>query len=128
MAWSLLYDLTRTSLGAMLLRFRGDATKDMEILVLRHQLAVLRRQVNRPALQPADRVLLAALSKANSSAASTRVPSQTRPCAPITIRADRRSQPVPITAPSPICSSSATITVGYVLPREMLDTAVPPHV
>lgn len=63
MVWSLLYDLTRTSLGAMLLRFRGDAAKDIEILVLRHQLAVLRRQVNRPALQPADRVLLAALSR-----------------------------------------------------------------
>jgi putative transposase len=63
MVWSLLYDLTRNSLRAMLLRFRGDAAKDVEILVLRHQLAVLRRQVNRPALQPADRVLLAALSR-----------------------------------------------------------------
>jgi hypothetical protein len=63
MVWSLLYDLTRNSLGVMLLRFRGDTAKDIEILVLRHQLAVLRRQVNRPALQPADRVLLAALSR-----------------------------------------------------------------
>jgi hypothetical protein len=34
----------------------------IEILVLPHQLAVLRRQVNRPALQQADRVLLATLS------------------------------------------------------------------
>ena len=63
MVWSLLYDLTRNSLGVMLPRFLGDAAKDIEILVLRHQLAVLRRQVNRPALQPADRVLLAALSR-----------------------------------------------------------------
>jgi putative transposase len=47
----------------MLLRIRGDAVKDIEILVLRHQLAVLRRQVNRPALEPADLVLLAALSR-----------------------------------------------------------------
>jgi transposase InsO family protein len=47
----------------MLLRFRGDAAKDIEILVLRHQLAVLRRQVSRPVLRPADRVLLAALSR-----------------------------------------------------------------
>jgi hypothetical protein len=42
---------------------RGDTTKDLEILVLRHRLAVLRRQVTRPKLQPADRVLLAALSR-----------------------------------------------------------------
>jgi hypothetical protein len=41
----------------------GDASKDLEILVLRHQLSVLRRQVPRPRLEPADRVLLAAVSR-----------------------------------------------------------------
>jgi transposase len=43
---------------------RGDAAKDLEILVLRHQLAVLRRQTPRPKLEPADRALLAAISRA----------------------------------------------------------------
>ena len=45
------------------LRFRSTAFKDLEIVVLRHELAVLRRQVQRPAFRPADRVLLAAVSR-----------------------------------------------------------------
>ncbi|CAI7973588.1 hypothetical protein FRAHR75_1090019 [Frankia sp. Hr75.2] len=63
MVWSLLYALTRNALGLMLLRMRGDTAKDVELLVLRHQVAVLRRQVNRPMLEPADRMILAALSR-----------------------------------------------------------------
>ncbi|GAA0234650.1 integrase core domain-containing protein [Actinomadura nitritigenes] len=48
MVWSLLYGLTRNSLGVMLLRLRGDTAKDAKILVLRHQLGVLqlRRRVH----------------------------------------------------------------------------------
>lgn len=37
----------------------GEGSKDIEILVLRHQLKVLRRQVGRPKLRPVDRALLA---------------------------------------------------------------------
>jgi hypothetical protein len=63
MVWALMYALTRRVLGLMVLGVRGEAAKDVELLVLRHEVAVLRRQVARPALQPADRVLLAALSR-----------------------------------------------------------------
>jgi transposase InsO family protein len=42
---------------------RGDRAKEIEIVVLRHQVAVLRRQVNRPGLNDGDRVLLTALSR-----------------------------------------------------------------
>jgi putative transposase len=52
------------SIQALALLARGDAAKDLEILVLRHQLTVLRRHVARPRLEPTDRALLAAVSRA----------------------------------------------------------------
>ena len=61
--WSLMYTLARRAVGLMVLRSRGDAARDVELRVLRHQVAVLRRQVARPHLEPQDRVLLAALSR-----------------------------------------------------------------
>jgi putative transposase len=51
------------SIQLLALLTRGDAAKDLEILVLRHQLTVLRRQTPRPRLEPADRALLAAISR-----------------------------------------------------------------
>ena len=51
------------SIQLLVLLARGDTTRDLEILVLRHQLAVLRRQAPRPRFEPADRALLAALSR-----------------------------------------------------------------
>jgi putative transposase len=51
------------SIRLLALLARGDGVKNLEILVLRHQLAVLRRQVARPRLEPADRALLAAVSR-----------------------------------------------------------------
>jgi putative transposase len=51
------------SIQLIALLARGDATKDLELLVLRHQLAILRRQTPPPRLEPADRSLLAAVSR-----------------------------------------------------------------
>jgi putative transposase len=42
---------------------RDDGAKGVELLVLCQQVAVLRRQVHRPQLAPANRVVLAALSR-----------------------------------------------------------------
>src|SRR5438094_6145092 len=42
---------------------RSEFAKDLELLVLRHQLAVLGRQERLPLLRPADRALLAALAR-----------------------------------------------------------------
>jgi putative transposase len=50
--------------GALVLLARGDRSKEVEILVLRHELSILRRQVGRPRFEPQDRLLLAAFSRA----------------------------------------------------------------
>ena len=63
MSASLVYLLLRQILQMLTQLARDGGAKDVELLVLRHQVAVLRRQVHRPELQPADRVVLAALSR-----------------------------------------------------------------
>jgi putative transposase len=59
-AFSFLYLAFRALLGALVRSRRGLDVKDIELLVLRHELEVLRRQVARPQLRAADRALLAA--------------------------------------------------------------------
>src|SRR5215211_7519307 len=61
--WSFVYLALRRSLELVLLCFRSAEANEIEILVLRQELAVLRRQYPRPRLQPTDRALLAALSR-----------------------------------------------------------------
>ena len=64
MALTFLYLMTRRLVGMLLGSLRSEHAKDVELAVLRHQLAVLRRQVKRPEFGPADRAVLAALSGA----------------------------------------------------------------
>ena len=63
MSWSLLYLILCRIFQLLVLLGRGDYAKEIEILALRHQVAVRRRQVNRPDFNDRDRVLLAALSR-----------------------------------------------------------------
>ena len=63
MSASLVYLLLRLVLQMLTQFARDGGAKDVELLVLRHQVAVLRRQVRRPKLEPTDRVVLTALSR-----------------------------------------------------------------
>ena len=49
--------------GWLSLLARSDRAKDTEILILRHQVAVLQRQVETPRLSWADRAVMAALAR-----------------------------------------------------------------
>ena len=49
--------------GWLVLLAGSDAAKDAEILMLRHEVAVLRRQVTRPGPDRAGRTVLAALAR-----------------------------------------------------------------
>jgi putative transposase len=63
MSFAILYTLVRFLLEVVLVRRQSELKLRAEVLALRHQLAVLQRQVRRPRWQPSDRILLAALSR-----------------------------------------------------------------
>ena len=60
---SVVYLLVRCLLGCLKVVIRHQVSKDAELLVLRHENAVLRRQISRVRYQPGDRLWLAALSR-----------------------------------------------------------------
>ena len=59
----LLYLVMVRLFGWLALLARSDVSKDVEILVLRHEVAVLRRQIARPKPDWADRAVITALAR-----------------------------------------------------------------
>ena len=68
MFFSLCYVALRWILQLAVLRVRSNDFKDLEIVVLRHQLAILRRRSRRPTMAWADRLCLTAASRLLSRA------------------------------------------------------------
>jgi hypothetical protein len=58
-----LYSLVRLFVGLGTIRLASDPELHAEVLALRHEVAILRRQVKRPDLFPVDRLILAAVAR-----------------------------------------------------------------
>jgi putative transposase len=61
--WSFVYLALKRMIELVLLCFRSSDAKEVEILVLRHEVEILRRQHPRPRLEPRDRAWLSLLSR-----------------------------------------------------------------
>jgi putative transposase len=60
---SFVYVVACRLFALVLLLARSDRSKELELLVLRHELSILRRQARRPQLAESDRLVLTALSR-----------------------------------------------------------------
>jgi hypothetical protein len=60
---ALIYAVVGRLLSLIVVRGRGEASKDVELVLLRHEISVLRRQLPRPRLAPADRLIMAAFAR-----------------------------------------------------------------
>src|SRR6266576_872296 len=61
--FTLVYLIARSVLGLLVVLFRRDLSTDAELLVLRHENAVLPRHIGRIRYEPADRAWLSALAR-----------------------------------------------------------------
>jgi putative transposase len=62
--WSFVYLALCRVVQLVVLLCKSERSKELEILLLRHELAILRRQPRRARLRPGDRAMLAALARA----------------------------------------------------------------
>ncbi|MGO8861685.1 MAG: hypothetical protein ACLQRH_13095 [Acidimicrobiales bacterium] len=80
--WAFVYFALQRLLELLILLGRSEEKKEIELLALRHEVAVLRRQVGRASYRPADRALAAALSHLLPPLDGTRSASHRPRCSP----------------------------------------------
>jgi hypothetical protein len=125
MTLRLLYLLSCQVLRWLALLARSSAAKNAELLVLRHELAVLRRQVTRPRLDWADRAVLAGLAAAapSSLARDARAAGH---AAALASRPGAAPLDLPVPARPPDGDSRAS-GVGGAAGQGEPDLGIPPH-
>ena len=89
MLWSIAYLAARRLFALVVLCFRPSGSKELEILVLRHEFSILRRQAKRPQLRKANQLLLAALESSAASAVLVGVRGEPTEAAALTAAAGR---------------------------------------
>ena len=82
----------------VLLLARGDRSNELELLVLRHELSILRRQARRPQLTESDRLFAGGAEPADTTTFVARVPHHARD--PGALAPTDRRAPVDVRAPT----------------------------
>jgi hypothetical protein len=102
---SLCYGVFRWILQLAALRVRSSASKDLEIVVLRHELAILQRQSRRPTMTGTDRFLLAAAQPSPGAGRLARLLRDARDAAAVASSARGEALDVPAGSRSPAHSA-----------------------
>jgi len=96
MIFTFVYLIVRSVPGLLVVLFRRDLSKDAELLVLRHENAVLHRHIGRVRYEPADRAWLSALARLTLTRQNHRSPGESYFRA---VQARRPDHPLPARRP-----------------------------
>jgi hypothetical protein len=125
MALRLLYLMFTRSLSWLLLLGRSGRSKEIEILVLRHQLAVLQRQTGRPRLSWADRALISALARLLPKTRRLRDADHSRNAAALARRPAETTLDLPASATRPPAGPAGDPGAGSADGRREPDLGIP---
>ncbi len=127
MSASLVYVVLRQILQILTQLARDDGAKDVELLVLRYQVAVLRRQVHRPDLQPAARGEIGSTVAPPAPATMAGVLRHPRHAAALAPPADRTTLDLSTCTARPAANRPGTALAGPASSRRETDLGSSPY-